>query len=191
MCSTSALTVPTCHCRPYPLLPMGCHRGQPLFRLLAPRSPASALLCVAVAAEKRLHADRHLRPWNRLADATASTACAPNFSPSHEPGATTTGRHSPCRSPPATCPLPWSTFYVELFPAPTPKLAPPLAGLVLDMFPHRLGRRVTGIDRSCRLPASWQRLPYPSSGLPAHSRLGRPEAAQVHSKFLQFPIELI
>jgi hypothetical protein len=121
MCSTPALTVPTCHCRPYPLLPMGCHRGQPLFRLLAPRSPASALLCAAVATEKRLHADRHLRPWNRLADATASTACAPNFSPSHEPGATTTGRRSPRRSPSTARPPPSSTFYGEFFPAPTPK----------------------------------------------------------------------
>jgi hypothetical protein len=119
--STPALTAPTCPCRPYPLLPMGCHRGQPLFCLLAPRSPASALLRTAVAAENCLHVDRHLRPWNRLADATASTACAPNFSPSHEPGATTTGRCSPRRSPLAARPPPWSTFYSELFPVPTAK----------------------------------------------------------------------
>jgi hypothetical protein len=110
--ATRALAVPI-HCCPWVVI-----EGEPLFRLLTPRSPALALLCTA---EKRLHADWHLQPWNRLADAIASTACAPNFSPSHEPGATTTGRRHPRRSPPAACPPPWSTFYSELFPAPTPK----------------------------------------------------------------------
>jgi hypothetical protein len=43
-----------------------------------------------------------------------------------------------------------------------------LAGLLLDLFPHRPRRRFTGIDRSCRLPAPWQRLPCFGSGLPAH-----------------------
>jgi hypothetical protein len=61
--------------------------------------------------------------------------------------------------------------------------APPLADLLLDLFPHRLRCRFTGIDRSHCLPTLWQRLLCPSSGLPAHSRLGRPEAAQVHSNF--------
>jgi hypothetical protein len=66
-------------------------------------------------------AARHLQPWNHPADVTVSTACALNFSLSHEPGATTTGRRSPRRSPPTAHPPPWSTFYVEFFPAPTPK----------------------------------------------------------------------
>jgi hypothetical protein len=50
---------------------------------------------------ERFHADQHLRPWNRLTDATASTTCAPRTSLSHELGATATGRRSPRRSPPA------------------------------------------------------------------------------------------
>jgi hypothetical protein len=46
--------------------------------------------------------------------------------------------------------------------------APPLAGLLLDLFPHRPRRRFTGIDRSRHLPAPWQCLPCFCSGLPAH-----------------------
>jgi hypothetical protein len=76
--------------------------------------------------------DSRVRPWNRPADVTVSTACAPNFSPSHEPGATTTGRRSPRRSPSAACPPPWSTFYSEFF----LDRAPSLTGLLLDLFPR-------------------------------------------------------
>jgi hypothetical protein len=99
----------------FPLSPRSSPNRCPLLR--ADRKPPHAV----VTAEKRLHTDRHLRPWNRPADATASTACALNFSSSHEPGATTTGRRSPRRSPLVAHPPPWSTFYGEFFPTPTPK----------------------------------------------------------------------
>jgi hypothetical protein len=70
------------------------HRESPLFRRLG--SPPCHRRC-----RERFHADRHLRTWNRLTDATASTACAPRTSSSHELGATATERCSPRRSPPA------------------------------------------------------------------------------------------
>jgi hypothetical protein len=117
-----ALAVPI-HCCPWAVIEVN-----PCFASSLPARPpqlssVSSLLLV-VAAEKHLHTDRHLRPWNCLADATASTACAPNFSPSHEPGATTTGRRSPRRSPPAAHPPPWSMFYGEFPLSPPPKIRP-------------------------------------------------------------------
>jgi hypothetical protein len=114
--------------------------------LRADRKPPHA----AVAAEKRLHIDRHLRLWNRPADATVSTACAPNFSPSHEPVATTTGRCSPRCSPPVARPPPWSTFYGEFLLSPPPKIRPQAVGMHLGHFPHPLSPPATGIGRRHR-----------------------------------------
>jgi hypothetical protein len=102
----------------FPLSPRPFPNRCPLLR--ADRKPPRA----AVAAEKRLHVDRHLRPWNRPTDATVSTACAPNFSPSHEPVATTTERRSPRRSPSVARPPSWSTFYGEFLLSPPPKIRP-------------------------------------------------------------------
>jgi hypothetical protein len=54
---------------------------------------------------------RHLRPQDRPANATVSTACALNFSPSPEPVATTIGRRLLRRSPLVDRPPPWRTFH--------------------------------------------------------------------------------
>jgi hypothetical protein len=62
----------------FPLSPRSSPNRCPLLR--ADRKPPHVVV-----------ADRHLRPWNRPTDATMSTACALNFSPSHKPVATTTG----------------------------------------------------------------------------------------------------
>jgi hypothetical protein len=113
----------------FPLSPRSSPNRCPLLR--ADRKPP----CAAIAAEKHLHANQHLRPWNRPADATTSTACAPNFSPSHELVATTTGRRSPRRSPPAAHPPPWSTFYGEFPLSPPPKIRPPFRRHASQPFP--------------------------------------------------------
>jgi hypothetical protein len=126
----------------------------------------------AVATEKRLHADWHLRPWNRPANATASTACAPNFSPSHEPGATTIGRRSPRRSPPAARPPPWSTFYGELLLSPSPKIRPPSRRHASQPFPPpplTAGRREFGRRRH---PAPWGAPPLLRSGAGSPAPVG-------------------
>jgi hypothetical protein len=90
----------------------------PLLR--ADRKPPRA----AIATEKHLHIDRHLRPQNRPTDVTASTTCAPDFSPSHEPVTTTIGRRSPRRSPSADRSPPWSMFHGEFPLSPPPKIRP-------------------------------------------------------------------
>jgi hypothetical protein len=167
----------------FPLSPRSSPNRCPLLK--ADRKPPRA----AVAAEKRLHADWHLQPWNRPADATASTTYALNFSPSHEPGATTTGRRSPRRSPPATRPPPWSTFYGELFPAPTPKSGssarwPPSRPVSPPSTPpvHR-NRPEPPPPHAMAAP------PLLRSGAGSPARLGRPEAAQVHSALSQLPFD--
>jgi hypothetical protein len=63
---TPALTAPTCPCRPYPLVPMGCHRSQPLFCLLSPRSPASALLRATLRLAPMSHRRKRLKHLVRL-----------------------------------------------------------------------------------------------------------------------------
>jgi hypothetical protein len=166
----------------FPLSPRSSLNCCPLLR--ADRKPPRA----AVAFEKRLHVDRHLRPWNRPADTTASTASALNFSPSHEPVATTTGQRSPRRSPLAARPPPWSMFYVEFLLSPPPKIRPPSRRHASRPFPSP---PLTAGHRNRQAPPSPVRqrpglpcLPCFAQGLAAQPRLGRPEAAQVHSGFL-------
>jgi hypothetical protein len=167
----------------FPLSTRSSPNRCPLLR--ADRKPPRA----AVAVEKRLHADRHLRPWNRPANTTVSTACALNFSPSHEPGATTTGRRSPRRSPLAACPPPWSTFYGELFPAPTPKSGssprrpPPRPVSPPSTLPVHQNRPEPPPPRAMAAP------PLLRSGAGSPARLGRPEAAQVHITLSQLPFD--
>jgi hypothetical protein len=148
---------------------------------------------VVVATEKRLHADRHLRPWNRPADVTVSTACALNFSPSHEPGATTTGQRSPRRSLPAARPPPWSMFYGDFFPAPNPKSGsfpqrpPPRPVSSLSTPPIHRNRPEPQPPRAMAAssPASVVGCqPMETAGPPGWARPShRPKAAQVHSGF--------
>jgi hypothetical protein len=85
---------------------------------------------------ERFHADRHLRPWNRLADATASTACALRTSPSHELGATATGRCSPRRSPPAAAHHHGGPHPGEFLGPNAPQIGSPRCPLALAPFPH-------------------------------------------------------
>jgi hypothetical protein len=87
------------------------------------------------------HADRHLRPWYRLADATASTACAPRTSPSHELGATATGRRSPHRSPPAAAHHSGGPHPGEFLGPNAPEIGSPHCPLALAPFPHCPHRR--------------------------------------------------
>jgi hypothetical protein len=162
----------------FPLSPCSSLNHYSLLR--ADRKPPRA----AVAAEMRLHTDRHLQPWNRPADATVSTACAPNFSPSHEPIATTTRRRSPHRSPSAAYPPLWSgaRSTVSFSSLHCPKSDPRAVGMHLGHFPHPLSPLVTGIGR--RQWPGLPCLPCFAQGLVAQLRLRRPEAAQVHSGFL-------
>jgi hypothetical protein len=173
----------------FPLSPCSSPNRCPLLR--ADRKSPRA----TVATEKCLHADRHLRPWNRPADAIVSTACAPNSSPSHEPVATTTERRSPRCSPLAALPPPWSTFYDEFLLSPPPKIRPPSRRHASRPFPPP---PLTASHRNRPASPSPMRqwpgfpcLPCFTRGLAAQPRLGRPEVAQVHSGFSYFPIELI
>jgi hypothetical protein len=90
---------------------------------------------------ERFHADRHLRPWYCLADATASTACAPRTSPSHELGATATGRRSPHRSPPAAAHHCGGPHPSEFLGPNAPQIGSPRCPLALAPFPHCPHRR--------------------------------------------------
>jgi hypothetical protein len=162
----------------FPLSPCSSLNRCPLLR--ADRKPPRAT-------EKHLHADRNLWPWNRPTDATASTTCALNFSPSHEPVATTTERRSPRRSPPATRPPPWSTFYGEFLPSPPPKIRPPSRRQASRPFPPpplTAGHRNRSAPPSpvCQRPGL-PCLPCFAQGLAAQPWLGWAEAAQVHSGF--------
>jgi hypothetical protein len=87
------------------------------------------------------HADRHLWPWNRLADATASTSCAPRTSPSHELGATTTERRSPCRSPPTAAHHCGGPHPGEFLGPNAPQIGSPRCPLALAPFPRCPHRR--------------------------------------------------
>jgi hypothetical protein len=158
---------PTSKSMSFPLSPRSSPNRCPLLR--ADRKPPRA----AIATEKHLHADRHLRPWNHPADTTASTACAPNFSPSHEPGATTTGQRSPRRSPPAARPPPWSTFYGEFLLSPLPKIRPPSRRHASRSFPPpplTAGRWEFGRRRH---PVPWRgALPLLRSGASSPAPVG-------------------
>jgi hypothetical protein len=180
--STPALTAPTCPCRPYPLLPMGCHRGQPLFRLPArpPQlSSASSLPPRSTSTQTGTSGHGIASPTPPRAPLVLRTSLR---AMSQAPPPPDDALHAVPLRPPTHRRGACSTVSFSLL-QPLNR-APPLAGLLLDLFPHRPRRRFTGIDRSRHLPAPWQRLPCPSSGLPGHSRLDRPEAAQVHSNFL-------
>jgi hypothetical protein len=136
----------------FPLSPRSSPNHCPLLK--ADRKPPHA----TVAAEKRLHADRHLRPWNRPADATASTACALNFSPSHEPPPPDDALHAVPLRPPAHCRGARST--VSFSSLHRPKSDPRAVGMHLGHFPHPLSPPVTGIDRRhCRPCTSGQDSP--------------------------------
>jgi hypothetical protein len=82
------------------------------------------------------HADWHLRPWNRLADTTASTACALRTSPSHELGATATGPRSPHRSPPAAAHHHGGPHPGEFLGPNAPQIESPCCPLALAPFPR-------------------------------------------------------
>jgi hypothetical protein len=121
-----------------PLSHTPAHSCRRAARLALPRRHAAAprtSTAATVATEKHLHADRHLRPQNRPADATANTVCSSDFSPSHEPVATTTGRCSPRRSPPTDLPPPWSMFHDEFSLSPPPKIRPPSRRHASQPFP--------------------------------------------------------
>jgi hypothetical protein len=126
--------------------------------------------------QERFHADRHLWPWNRLADATASTAWAPRTSPSHELGATATGRRSPCRSPPAAAHHRGGPHPGEfLGPKCTPNRIPALPTRSSTLFPLPSPPATAGIDRSRRRRAMGSKLPCFGRGLPARAgRASRP-----------------
>jgi hypothetical protein len=101
---------------------------------------------------ERFHPDRHLRPWNRLADATASTACAPRTSPSPELGATATERRSPRRSPPAAAHPRGGPHPGEFLGPNAPQIGSPRYPLALAPFPrcphHRRPPESTGAAAS-------------------------------------------
>jgi hypothetical protein len=61
--------------------------------------------------------------------------------------------------------------------------APPLVGLLLDLFPHRPHRRLAGNLAGAATPCHGGHLPCFARGMVAQPRLGRLEAAQVHSNF--------
>jgi hypothetical protein len=90
---------------------------------------------------ERFHADRHLRPWNRLADATASTASVPRTSPSHELGSTATRRRSPRRSPPTAAHHCGGPHLGEFLGPNAPQIGSPRCPLALAPFPRCPHRR--------------------------------------------------
>jgi hypothetical protein len=78
---------------------------------------------------------------------------------------------------------PWTRFYGETPPLPTPKSG---TQLVLAVGPSHLvdGRRQN--PASAATIIGWQLLPYFLVGLPAQPRLGRPKVAQCEQCFLSF-----
>jgi hypothetical protein len=90
---------------------------------------------------ERFHADGHLWPWNRLVDTTASTVCASRTSPSHELGATATGRRSPRCSPPAAAHHRGGPHPGEFLGPNAPQIRSPRCPLALASFPRCPHRR--------------------------------------------------
>jgi hypothetical protein len=74
----------------------------------------------AVAAKSLRDASPHQSSSGHVCT-TLSTAWTPDAFPPQQPAASDRRPPPPRRSPPADHPPPWSTFYGELFPTPTPK----------------------------------------------------------------------
>jgi hypothetical protein len=104
--------------------------------------------------------DSQVRPWNRPADVTVSTAGAPNFSPSQAPPPPDDALHVvPLRSPTHRRGARSTVSFSPLQPL---NRAPSLTGLLLDLFP-RLPALLVSRNRSstaaqCRRPKLLSRL---------------------------------
>jgi hypothetical protein len=108
--------------------------------------------------------------WSSSGLVSASTSITParSTSTSTQTPASTTPTAPHRRAPSADRAAMGSATPVSPSPPPTLKSDPHSAMVIPDRFSRLRVPPTTGIDRSRRLPAPWQRLPCSGSGLPAH-----------------------
>jgi hypothetical protein len=132
---------------------------------------------------------------HRLADATASTVCAPRTSPSHELGATATGRRSPRCSPPVVAHHRGGPHPREFLGPNAPQIRSPRCPLALAPFPRCPHRRrppeSTGAAASLRHGSSSPILPVgcqPEPSRPSCWTVPKQQwvSAHVHSSISHF-----
>jgi hypothetical protein len=134
---------------------------------------------------------KHLNIEPCLQPLSGPKRASPSSSPTQPSGATTSALSYRHRCSSSSCHHHGERRSVRFFPTPTPKscssprrLPPrPVSPPPAPPAHREFGRR--------RHPAPWGAPPLFHLGLAAQRRLGRPEAAQVHSRSSYFPIELI
>jgi hypothetical protein len=132
--------------------------------------------------KKHLVVEPRLLPLSAPKRASPSYEAMPSSSPTQPPGASTSSPSYHRRRPSSSRHHRGERRSMSFFPLQPLNRAPPLASLLIDPFPHRSRRRLTGSLVGAASPRHGGHLPCFAQGLAAQPRLGRPEAAQVHSR---------